>query len=128
MAWASRVEGHFSFSLAPHHDTRTLTFQNEESVRGGFIFLERSDRLASSGLQLRPYMAPLRARTKLARVHVLDHALTQRADRIRTHGQLLSWMRLKTPRSTRQGATPRYPRALTWLIRTQTSRPYRTAI
>src|SRR5580704_3434303 len=49
-------------------------------------------------------MASLRARTKLARVHVLDHALAQRADRIRTHGQLLSWMRLTTPRSSRQGA------------------------
>src|SRR5438034_10586825 len=37
-------------------------------------------------------VAPLRVRTKLARVHVLDHALAQRADRIRAHRQLLSWM------------------------------------
>src|SRR5215467_15622072 len=51
-------------------------------------------------------MAPLRPGTQLARVHVLDHALTQRADRIRTHGKLLSWMRLKTPRSSRQGVAP----------------------
>src|SRR6266849_836883 len=51
-------------------------------------------------------MAPLRAGTELARVHVLDHALTQRADGIRTHGKLLSWMRLTTPRSSRQGAPP----------------------
>src|SRR5215471_551262 len=75
-----------------------------------------------------PQVASLCPPTKLARVHVLDHALTQRADRIRTHGNLLSWMRLKTPRSSRQGATPRYPRSPTWLIRTQTSCPYRIAI
>src|SRR5215831_11114912 len=52
-----------------------------------------------------PQVASLCPRTKLARVHVLDHAPTQRADGIRTHEQLLSWMRLKTPRSSRQGAT-----------------------
>src|SRR6266851_6052299 len=68
-------------------------------------------------------MAPLRASTQLACVHVLDHALTQRADRIRTHGQLPSWMRLTTPRSSRQGAPPRYPRSPTWLTPAQTSRP-----
>ena len=51
-------------------------------------------------------MAPLRSGTELARVHVLDHALAQRADRIRTHGKLLSWMRLKTPRYSRQGVSP----------------------
>jgi hypothetical protein len=33
--------------------------------------------------------------TACARAHVLDHVLTQRADGIRTHGKLLSWMRLK---------------------------------
>src|ERR1700674_5179335 len=49
-------------------------------------------------------MDPLRARTELACVHVLDHALAQRADRNRTHWQLLSWMRLTTPRSSRQAA------------------------
>src|SRR5215468_800429 len=68
-------------------------------------------------------VAPLRAVTQLACVHVLDHALTQRADGIRTHGKLLSRMRLKTPRSSRQRAPPRYPRSRTWLMRTQTSRP-----
>ena len=40
-------------------------------------------------------MASLRARTELACIHVLDHALAQRGDGVRTHGQLLSWMRLK---------------------------------
>ena len=35
-------------------------------------------------------VAPLRARAELARVHVLDHPLAQRADRIGTHRQLLS--------------------------------------
>ena len=35
-------------------------------------------------------MASLRARTELARIHVLDHALAQRADSIRTHRKLLS--------------------------------------
>src|SRR5215470_1273177 len=73
-------------------------------------------------------MAPLRAGTQLACVHVLDHALTQQADGIRTHGKLLSQMRLKTPRSSRQGAPPRYPRSPTWLMRTQTSPTYRAAI
>src|SRR4029077_5264638 len=51
-------------------------------------------------------MAPLRPRTELACIHVLDHALAQRADRNRTHGQLLSWMRLTTPRSSRQADRP----------------------
>jgi hypothetical protein len=50
-------------------------------------------------------MASLRARTQLASVHVLDHALAQRAYNIGTHGQLLSGMRLMTPRSSRQDAT-----------------------
>ena len=51
-------------------------------------------------------MTCLRARTELARVHVLDHALAQRADSIGTHRQLLSGMRLTTPRSSRQDAQP----------------------
>src|SRR5271154_1529111 len=51
-------------------------------------------------------VAPLRARTELARIHVLDHAPAQRADGIRTHRQLLSWMRLTTPRSSRQVTPP----------------------
>src|SRR5881397_1382409 len=51
-------------------------------------------------------MAPLRSRAELACIHVLDHALAQRADRNRTHGQLLSWMRLTTPRSSRQADRP----------------------
>src|ERR1700745_1854909 len=40
-------------------------------------------------------MAPLRPGAELACIHVLDHALAQRGDGVRTHGQLLSWMRLK---------------------------------
>jgi hypothetical protein len=51
-------------------------------------------------------VASLRARTELARVHVLDHASTKRADSIGAHRQLLSWMRLTTPRSSRQGIPP----------------------
>jgi len=47
-------------------------------------------------------VASLRVLAELARVHVLDHALTQRADGILTHGKLLSWMRFTTPRSSRQ--------------------------
>src|SRR6266446_10415880 len=50
-------------------------------------------------------VAPLRAGTELPRVHVLDHAMTQRGDGVRTHRELLSWMRLTTPRSSRQGAS-----------------------
>src|SRR3984893_8226149 len=68
-------------------------------------------------------MTPLRARTELARVHVLDHALTQRGDGIRTHGQLLSWMRLTTPRSSRQRPLHRYRRSLTWLMRSSQASP-----
>ena len=55
-------------------------------------------RNAANRLQPR---TPLRARTEPARVHILYHALTQRGDGIRTHGQLLSWMRLTTPRAMR---------------------------
>src|SRR5258707_6674609 len=51
-------------------------------------------------------MAPLRPSAELACIHVLDHALAQRADRNRTHGQLLSWMRLMTPPSSRQADMP----------------------
>src|SRR4029077_7057867 len=50
-------------------------------------------------------VASLRAGTELARLHVLDHALAQRGDDIRTHRQLLSEMRFTTPRSSRQGAS-----------------------
>src|SRR5271166_2910214 len=51
-------------------------------------------------------MAPLGVRTKLARVHVLDHALAQRGDSLGCHRQLLSGMRLLAPPSSRQGASP----------------------
>src|SRR6202045_2830464 len=47
-------------------------------------------------------VAPLRARTELPCVHVLDRAMTQRGDGIRTHRKLLSWTRLTTPRSSRK--------------------------
>src|SRR5271166_6590234 len=50
-------------------------------------------------------MAPLGVRTKLARVHVLDHALAQRGDSLGCHRQLLSGMRLLAPPSSRQGAS-----------------------
>ena len=48
-------------------------------------------------------VAPLCARAQLPCVHVLDQAMTERGDGVRTHGKLLSWMRLTTPRSSRQG-------------------------
>ena len=77
-------------------------------------------------------VAPLRARTELARVHVLDHALAQRADGIRTHRKLLSWMRLTTPRSSRQDAPPAIDDLSPWLPRSRSSSPasagYRAAI
>src|ERR1700681_3085707 len=68
-------------------------------------------------------MAPLCARTELACVHVLDHALAQRGDGLRTHKQLLSWMRLTTPRSSRQGTPAGYRRSLPWLPCAQISPP-----
>src|SRR5271169_4825814 len=60
------------------------------------------DRLknAANRLQLRIWPP----RTELACVHVLDHALAQRGDGFRIHGQLLSWMRLTTPRSSGQAS------------------------
>src|ERR1700681_1830391 len=51
-------------------------------------------------------VASLRTRAELARGHILDHTLTQRGDSLGCHRQLLSWMRLTTPRSSRQGASP----------------------
>src|ERR1019366_6259810 len=51
-------------------------------------------------------VAPLRSCTELACVHVFDRALAQRGDGFRTHRQLLSWMRLTTPRSSRQDTPP----------------------
>src|SRR6516162_6830623 len=35
-------------------------------------------------------------------VHVLDHAMTERVAGVRTRGKLLFWVRLTTPRSSRQ--------------------------
>src|SRR5437588_11750603 len=51
-------------------------------------------------------VASLRVRPQLARVHVLDHALAQRRDSIRAHKELLSRVRLKASRSSRQDAAP----------------------
>src|SRR5215471_1151648 len=119
----------------PGHD---LIAGTDAQPRLGEVQLEPTDILGRSRLRgplekcreplAAPQVASLRARTKLARVHVLDHAPTQRADGIRTHEQLLSRMRLTTPRSSRQDASPRYPRSLNWLTRTHTSRHYRPAI
>jgi hypothetical protein len=64
----------------------------------------------------------------IASVHVLDHALAQRADRIRTHWQLLSWMRLTTPRSSRQDARPAIDDRYPWSPYSQTNRPPQRAI
>ena len=52
--------------------------------RVGGLLHKRREPLAAAD------MASLRARTELARIHVLDHALAQRADSIRTHRKLLS--------------------------------------
>ena len=51
-------------------------------------------------------VASLRARRELPRVHVFDHAMPQRSDGASAHEKLLSWTRLTTPRSSRQGALP----------------------
>src|ERR1700730_1441201 len=53
-----------------------------------------------------PGLRPGNSQREFARVHVLDHALAQWADSMRTHGQLLSGLRLTTPQSSRQGASP----------------------
>src|ERR1019366_8544917 len=93
----------------PGHDAVAIA---DARPRLGKMQLEPADILRRSGVG-RPLekrgellaatdVAPLRARTQLASVHVLDHALAQRADGIHTHGQLLSGMWLTTPRSSRQ--------------------------
>src|SRR5882762_2292700 len=97
----------------PGHDAVAIA---DARTRLGKMQLEPADILRRGGVG-RPLekrgellaaadVASLRARTEPARVHVLGHALTQRADRVHTHGQLLSWMRLTTPRSSRQGTRP----------------------
>ena len=95
----------------PGHDAVTIA---DAHAYLGQVQLEQADilerRSVRGPLQKRDEplaavnVASLRARTELASVHVLDHALAQRADRIDTHRQLLSWMRLTTPRSSRQAA------------------------
>ena len=57
---------------------------------------ERSEPLAAVDV------APLRMRSKLARVHVLDHALAQRANRHRSHGETPVLSEVATPRSSGQ--------------------------
>jgi hypothetical protein len=104
----------------PGHDAIAIANAHADL---GQVQLEPADILARRGVggaiekRRKPFaavnVAPLRARTELPRVHVLDHAMTQRADGVRTHEELLSWMRLTTPRSSRQDALPaidaRYP-------------------
>src|SRR5208337_1615012 len=93
----------------PGHDTVAIA---DADIGLGQVQLEVADVLKCSRVR-RPLekrsetlaavnVAALRARTELARVHVLDHPLAQRADSIGSHRQLLSEMRLTTPRSSRQ--------------------------
>src|SRR5215831_11082784 len=79
------------------------------------VQLESADILERGGLRRslqkcsEPFAAadvpPLCSRTEFARIHVLDHALPQRADSIRGHRQL-PVLRLVRPRSSRQGTSP----------------------
>ena len=97
----------------PGHDAVAIA---DAQARLGQVQLEPTDVLGRSrvGRTLQKCSEPpaaadvalLRARTELASVHVLDHALAQRTDGIRTHWKLLSWMRLTTPRSSRQDTQP----------------------
>ena len=103
---------HAQQELQPGHDAVAIA---NAHARLGQVQLKTADVLGRSRIG-RPLqkcskplaagdVAPLRVCTKLARIHVLDHALAQRADGIRTHRKLLSRMRLTTPRSSRQDAT-----------------------
>src|SRR6516164_10107255 len=93
----------------PGHDAVAIAYAHTGL---GQVQLEASDILSRRGVggpiekHSKPLaavnVAPLRAGTELPRLHVLDHAMTQRGGGIRTHGKLLSWMRLSTPRSSRQ--------------------------
>jgi hypothetical protein len=60
-------------------------------------------------------MASLRVRTEIARLHVLDHPLTQRTDDLRTHRQLLSWDEVDNPSILKTGFRPHYRRSQLWL-------------
>src|SRR5205823_2446955 len=57
-------------------------------------------------------VAALRVRTKLARVHVLDHALAQRTDSIGGHRRLLPWVRWIDTSILKTGDLARYRRSL----------------
>ena len=60
-------------------------------------------------------VAPLRARRELPSIHVLDHAVTQRGDGIRTQEEVDDTSILKT------GGPSAYRRSQSWLSRPEIS-------
>ena len=96
--------GHDAVAIADTHaGLGQLQLEPADILRCGRVRRapqERDEPLAAAEV------ASLRARTELARVHVLDHALAQRADGIHAHGNSCLGMRLATPRSSRQGTSP----------------------
>jgi hypothetical protein len=95
----------------PGHDAIAIANAHADL---GQVQLEPADILSRRGIgraiekRSKPFaavnVASLRARRELPRVHVFDHAMPQRSDGARAHEKPLSWMRLTTPRSSRQGA------------------------
>jgi len=80
--------GHDAIAIAnAHARLGKMKLESADILRRGRIgglFEKRSEPPAAVNV------APLRSCTELACVHVLDHALAQRADRNRAHRQLLS--------------------------------------
>jgi hypothetical protein len=66
-------------------------------------------------------VAPLRTLAEIAGVHVLDHALAQRAYRTCGHWKP-SWLRLMTTSICQDGPLARYQCRLNWLPRPPVSR------
>src|SRR4029077_4105712 len=94
--------GHDAVAVADAHTRLRKVELETANVLGcrrvGRALQKRCESLAAQDV------ASLRVAPELARVHVLDHAPAQWADSMR--GQLLSWLRLTTPRSSRQAALP----------------------
>src|SRR5437870_8798560 len=96
--------GHDAIASANDHVRLSqLQLEAADILKGGGIrgsLQKRRKPLAAEDV------APLRSCAELARIHVFDHTLTQRGDSLGCHRQLLSWKRLLTPSSSRQGASP----------------------
>ena len=86
------------------------------------------DRLECSEPLATAAMASLRARTQLASVHVLDHALAQRAYNIGTRWAAPVWDEVDDTSILKTGRHGRYRRFPPWSLHSQSRRPPQLAI